>query len=68
MRFGIVLLPQHRWAQDRHRWVRAIDARPGAIRGRLVNTKAMPERHSAADFDAVEDRTLFEPVRKRADV
>lgn len=23
MRFGIVLLPQHRWAQDRHRWVRA---------------------------------------------
>jgi len=28
----------------------------------------MPERHSAADFDAVEDRSLFEPVRKRADV
>ena len=50
------------------RWVKAIDARPGAIRGRLVNTKALPERHSAADFDAVEDRSLFEPVRKRADV
>lgn len=50
------------------RWVRAIDARPGAIRGRLVNTQAMPERHSAADFDKVEDRSLFEPVRKRADV
>ena len=50
------------------RWVKAIDARPGAIRGRLVNTKAMPERHSAADFDAVEDRSLFDPVRKRADV
>ena len=50
------------------RWVRTIDARPGAIRGRLVNTQAMPERHSAADFDAVEDRTLFDPVRKRADV
>src|SRR5688500_16985383 len=50
------------------RWVKTIDARPGAIRGRLVNTKAMPERHSAADFDAVEDRTLFEPVRRRADV
>ncbi|QZH74184.1 MAG: glutathione-dependent disulfide-bond oxidoreductase [Erythrobacter sp.] len=49
------------------RWVRAIDARPGAIRGRLVNTKALPERHSAADFDAVEDRTLFDPVRTRAD-
>jgi len=50
------------------RWVKAIDARPGVIRGRLVNTQAMPERHSAADFDAVEDRKLFEPVRKRADV
>jgi GST-like protein len=50
------------------RWIKAIDARPGAIRGRLVNTQAMPERHSAADFDAVEDRSLFEPVRKRADV
>jgi len=50
------------------RWVKAIDARPGVIRGRLVNTKAMPERHSAADFDAVDDRTLFDPVRRRADV
>jgi len=50
------------------RWVRTIDARPAAIRGRLVNTEAMPERHSAADFDSVEDRSLFEPVRKRADV
>ena len=46
----------------------AIDAQPGAIRGRLVNTQAMAERHSAADFDAVEDRSLFEPLRKRADV
>lgn len=50
------------------RWVRTIDQRPGAIRGRLVNTQAMPERHSAADFGAVEDRSLFDPVRKRADV
>src|SRR6478735_4152363 len=50
------------------RWVTAIDARPGAIRGRLVNTQKMAERHSAADFEAVEDRSLFEPVRKRADV
>ncbi len=49
------------------RWVRAIDQRPGAIRGRLVNTQAMPERHSAADFDAVEDRSLFNPVRTRPD-
>ncbi|WP_305095588.1 glutathione-dependent disulfide-bond oxidoreductase [Croceibacterium aestuarii] len=50
------------------RWTKAIDARPGAIRGRLVNSQAMAERHSAADFDKVEDRSLFEPVRKRADV
>lgn len=49
------------------RWVRQIDQRPGAIRGRIVNTQAMPERHSAADFDAVEDRTLFNPVRTRPD-
>jgi GST-like protein len=49
------------------RWVKTIDARPGVIRGRLVNTQAMPERHSAADFDAVENRELFNPVRKRAD-
>ena len=50
------------------RWVRQIDLRPAAIRGRLVNTQALPERHSAADFDAVEDRSLFDTVRKRADV
>jgi len=50
------------------RWVKAIDARPGVIRGRLVNSMAMAERHNAADFDAIEDRSLFEPVRKRADV
>ncbi|MWV28459.1 glutathione-dependent disulfide-bond oxidoreductase [Aurantiacibacter rhizosphaerae] len=49
------------------RWVKELDARPGVIRGRLVNSKAMAERHSAADFDAVEDRSLFDPVRKRAD-
>ena len=30
--------------------------------------RAVAARHSAADFDAVEDRTLFDPVRKRADV
>lgn len=49
------------------RWVKAIDARPGVIRGRLVNSKALPERHSAADFDTV-DPELLSPVRKRADV
>ena len=50
------------------RWVKAIDARPGVIRGRLVNTEALPERHSREDFDSVEDKSLFDPVRKRADV
>lgn len=49
------------------RWVTALDARPGVIRGRLVNTDAMPERHSPADFDAVEDRSLFSAQRKRLD-
>ncbi len=49
------------------RWVKTIDKRPGAIRGRIVNTQAMAERHSSADFDKVEDRSLFEPVRTRPD-
>ncbi|WP_225207336.1 glutathione-dependent disulfide-bond oxidoreductase [Novosphingobium huizhouense] len=37
------------------RWVKEIDARPGAQRGRLVNNiqKGIAERHSAADFDAL---------------
>ena len=50
------------------RWVKAIDARPAAIRGRRVNTQALPERHSAEDFDNVIDCSLLEPLRKRADV
>jgi len=49
------------------RWIRAIDKRPGAIRGRLVNTQAMAERHSAADFDSL-DKELFNPVRQRPDL
>ena len=49
------------------RWVKAIDARPGVIRGRLVNTQnGLDERHSAADFDTL-DPALLDPVRKRAD-
>ncbi|OYX07342.1 MAG: glutathione-dependent disulfide-bond oxidoreductase [Sphingomonadales bacterium 32-68-7] len=49
------------------RWVKAIDARAGVIRGRLVNTQnGLAERHAAADFDTL-DRALFDPVRKRAD-
>ena len=45
------------------RWVRAIDARPAARRGRIVNTKHLPERHSAADFDTVEDQSLLREVK-----
>ena len=49
------------------RWVKTIDARPAAIRGRLVNTQnGLSERHSAKDFDTL-DRELFDPVRKRPD-
>ena len=54
--------------QNVGRWVKAIDARPGVIRGRLVNTQALPERHSKADFETIEDKSLLDPVRKRADV
>ncbi len=35
------------------RWVAEVHARPAVQRGRIVNTQRMPERHSAADFDAV---------------
>ena len=50
------------------RWVKTIDKRPAAIRGRLVNAQnGLPERHSAKDFDTL-DKALFDPVRKRADV
>lgn len=49
------------------RWIEAIDARPAAIRGRIVNTKDMQERHSAEDFDKVENRDLFSPERARTE-
>jgi GST-like protein len=49
------------------RWVRAIDARPAARRGRLVNTAKMPERHSAADFAAIEDQSLLSEVKWKTD-
>ena len=49
------------------RWVRAIDARPAARRGRIVNTATMRERHSAADFDAVEDQSLLSEVKWKTD-
>ena len=36
------------------RWVAEIDARPGAQRGRIVNTAKGPlERHAASDFDQI---------------
>lgn len=47
------------------RWVRALEERPAVRRGRLVNTKNMPERHSAADFDAV-DQALLKKVEWKA--
>ncbi len=40
-------------------WAKGIDARPGVVRGRMVNRswgedwEKLPERHSAADFDAL---------------
>lgn len=37
------------------RWVEEIMARPAVQRGRIVNTAKMPERHSRADFDKVEE-------------
>jgi GST-like protein len=47
------------------RWVKAIDARPGAIRGRLVNAAdGLAERHAASDFDTL-DPALLAPVRRR---
>ncbi|MBN8502599.1 MAG: glutathione-dependent disulfide-bond oxidoreductase [Sphingomonadales bacterium] len=36
------------------RWVKEVHARPAVQRGRIVNTAKLPERHSAADFDAVD--------------
>jgi GST-like protein len=46
------------------RWVRAIDQRMAVRRGRLVNTFRMTERHSAADFDALDPELLLPPTHK----
>jgi len=46
------------------RWVKQIDKRPAAIRGRLVNTQTMPERHSKHDFDKLDTEHLS-PTRMR---
>src|SRR3569623_1312676 len=49
------------------RWERAIDARTGVIRGRLVNTQSgLSARHAAKDFYTF-DMERFDPVRMRPD-
>ncbi|MBA4353535.1 MAG: glutathione-dependent disulfide-bond oxidoreductase, partial [Novosphingobium sp.] len=41
------------------RWVAEIDARPGVLRGRLVNSqKGIAERHDASDFDVLPPEKL----------
>ncbi|MGV3512992.1 MAG: glutathione-dependent disulfide-bond oxidoreductase [Novosphingobium sp.] len=46
------------------RWVAEIDARPGVLRGRLVNSqKGMAERHDASDFDALPPERLQSIVK-----
>ena len=45
------------------RWIRALERRPAVRRGRIVNTARMRERHSAADFDAVEDQSVLREVK-----
>lgn len=48
------------------RWVRLLEERPAVRRGRIVNTGKMKERHSAADFDKLEDPSVLEKVRWRS--
>lgn len=48
------------------RWVRSLEQRPALRRGRLVNTAKMPERHSAADFAAL-DPSLIDRVEWKTD-
>ncbi len=46
------------------RWVAEIDARPGVLRGRLVNSqKGIAERHDASDFDALPPEKLQSIVK-----
>ena len=49
------------------RWLRLLEQRPALRRGRLVNTAKMRERHSAADFDAIEDQSLLREVKWKVD-
>ena len=50
------------------RWVRQLEERPAVRRGRLVNTSNLRERHSAADFDAIEDQSLLDEARWKSAV
>lgn len=49
------------------RWVRTLEQRPAVRRGRLVNTAKMRERHSAADFAAIEDQQALREVVWKSD-
>jgi len=49
------------------RWVRALEQRPAVRRGRIVNTARMPERHSAADFDKIDDQSVLREVKWKTD-
>lgn len=49
------------------RWVRLLEQRPAVRRGRIVNTARLRERHSAADFDTVEDQSVLREVKWRID-
>ena len=49
--------------QNVARWVRALEDRPAVRRGRIVNTAKMKERHSAADFEKIEDPEVLDKVQ-----
>ncbi len=53
--------------QDRRAGVSSA-ARTERAAGDRKRQPGLPERHPAAFFGAVQDRSLFDPVRKRADV
>ncbi|MFA9201424.1 MAG: glutathione-dependent disulfide-bond oxidoreductase [Cypionkella sp.] len=61
-----IFLSLHEYAHVA-RWVRALEQRPAVRRGRLVNTARMKERHSAADFAAIEDQSLLQAVKWKTD-
>ncbi|ANY20247.1 Disulfide-bond oxidoreductase YghU [Tsuneonella dongtanensis] len=58
---AVTFLSMHEYANV-NRWVRLLEDRPAVRRGRIVNTANMRERHSAADFDAIENPSLLDQV------